>query len=172
MPSKARHQDVAGGPALAPAEMETEAEPATRGKKVLIVDDDQIISKLLSLKLKSQGYTVAMAADGSEAIRAMREEKPDAILMDINFPPDVANGGGVPWNGFRLLSWIRGMAHTRNMPVFFITESDPAMYKDEVLASGAMGVFHKPVDHDRLLKIMGEALKDKDPGLRPEAAEI
>src|SRR5438445_484657 len=65
-------------------------------KKILVVDDDAIMRKTISLKLEAEGYAVVTAADGSEAIKCVREEKPDLILMDILFPPDVAHGGGVP----------------------------------------------------------------------------
>ena len=58
--------------------------------KVLIVDDNEVIIKTLSMKLKSSGYDVIAATDGSEAVSAARRDKPDLIVLDISFPPDVA----------------------------------------------------------------------------------
>jgi len=60
------------------------------GTKVLIVDDDAVILKTTAMKLEAQGYDVVLAKDASGAIRAARKERPDLILMDVSFPPDVA----------------------------------------------------------------------------------
>ena len=76
-------------------------------KKILVVDDNAIILRTLSMKLKSSGYEVLTATDGAQAVSTVRREKPDLILLDISFPPDVAHGGGVPWDGFLILSWLQ-----------------------------------------------------------------
>ncbi|MEI9865127.1 MAG: response regulator [Limisphaerales bacterium] len=72
------------------------AEPA-KAKRILIVDDNEVILKTVSLKLQGAGYKVVTALDGAEAVAAVRREAPDLILLDISFPPDV---GGVEWDGF------------------------------------------------------------------------
>src|SRR5437773_11788864 len=58
-------------------------------KKILVVDDDRVILKALSIKLNAKGYDVLTATDGSEAVTAVRTHKPDLILLDISFPPDL-----------------------------------------------------------------------------------
>src|SRR6185436_18936059 len=78
-------------------------------KKILVVDDSPIILKTLSMKLKSRGYDVLTAEDGSVAVSTARREKPDLILLDITFPPDVGHGGGVPWYGFLIMNWLMRM---------------------------------------------------------------
>ena len=75
----------------------------TEPRKILVVDDDPVILKALTLKLDSEGYTVVKAVDGADALRVLQDEKPDLVLLDINYPPDVAHGGGVPWDGFLLM---------------------------------------------------------------------
>src|SRR5213594_4756279 len=80
---------------------------ATTAKKILIVDDSIVILKTLSMKLKSSGYQVLTAADGATAVSTVRRERPDLILLDITFPPDVAHGGGVAWDGFLIISWLQ-----------------------------------------------------------------
>src|SRR6266404_4631354 len=84
-----------------------EIKPATvmSRKKILIVDDSQIILKTLSFKLKGAGYEVITAADGGTAVSLVRTQRPDLILLDITFPPDVAHGGGVGWDGFLIMEW-------------------------------------------------------------------
>jgi CheY-like chemotaxis protein len=127
-------------------------------KKILIVDDSRIILKTVSDKLRPYGYRALTAADGGEAISTVRRERPDLILLDINFPPDVAHGGGVSWDGFLIMDWLRRMDEGKDIPVIMLTSSDPAKYKDRSLAAGAVAFFHKPFDHDELLRVIGQTL--------------
>src|SRR5258708_4273263 len=86
------------------------------GKKILIVDDDPVVLRALSTKLKGQGYETVTAEDGSAAVSAVRKGKPDLILLDLTFPPDVAHGGGVPWDGFLIMSWLQRMDEIKGTP--------------------------------------------------------
>lgn len=136
-------------------------------KKILVVDDSLLILKVLSLKLTSAGYTVVTAVDGAAAITMARQERPDLILLDISFPPDVAHGGGVNWDAFTLMAWMKRMEETANTPVFIITSSDPAKVKDKSFAAGAVGFFQKPIHHDELVatirKLFGEPTPEPPP---------
>lgn len=130
----------------------------SNGKKVLIVDDSVLILRTLSTKLRSSGYTVFTAADGSEAVSTVRRERPDIILLDIIFPPDVAHGGGVAWDGFLIMNWLRRMDEAVNVPVIIITGGDPATYSDRCKALGVAGFFHKPINHEELLATINKTL--------------
>lgn len=55
-------------------------------KKILVVDDDQMMNSLLSFRLKKEGYQVIIAEDGQQAIDLTKEEQPDIILSDIMMP--------------------------------------------------------------------------------------
>jgi DNA-binding response OmpR family regulator len=131
---------------------------AVPSKKILLVDDNPLILKTLSLKLKSEGYRVLTADDGSVAISTARNEKPDLILLDILFPPDVSHGGGVPWDGFLIMEWLRRGDDGRNVPVIIISGADPAKYKDRSLAAGAVAFFQKPINNEELLAAIRKAL--------------
>lgn len=120
-------------------------------RKILIVDDDAVILKALRIKLESAGYAVATAVDGGEALCGLREENPDLVLLDINFPPDIAHGGGVPWDGFLLMRWLRGIEKVGKVPIVFMTGNDPGGYRHRALACGAAGLFHKPIDPNVLV---------------------
>ena len=127
-------------------------------KKILVVDDSLIILKVLDLKLKSAGYAVLTAPDGATAINMARQEKPDLILLDISFPPDVAHGGGVRWDAFTIMAWMKRVEETARIPVIVITSSDPAQVKAKAMAAGAVAFFQKPINHDELLAAIGNAL--------------
>jgi len=110
------------------------------------------------MKLHASGYDVLTAEDGSTAVSLARQQKPDLILLDINFPPDVAHGGGVAWDGFLIISWLRRMDEARDTPIIIISGCDPAKYKERALAAGAAGYFQKPVEPEQLLPAIREAL--------------
>jgi CheY-like chemotaxis protein len=119
---------------------------------ILIVDDNEVILRTLSMKLKAHDYDVQTAMDGSQALSAVRKQKPDLILLDISFPPDVGHGGGVPWDGFLMIKWFSRMDEAKSTPVIIITGGDSAQLKDRALAAGAAAFFHKPIDNDALLE--------------------
>ena len=136
---------------------------ASARKKILVVDDDRIILKTLSTKLKTEGFTVLTAEDGSAAVSTARKEKPDLILLDISFPPDVGHGGGVPWDGFLIMNWLRRMDEAKNIPIIMIAGGDPAKHEKHSLDSGAVAFFGKPIDHDRLLDVIRRTLDNISP---------
>src|SRR5690348_4285050 len=130
-------------------------QPAGLPPKILVVDDNEVIVKTLSLKLKGAGYHVATAQDGAEAMSVVRMEKPDLILLDITFPPDVF---GVPWDGFRIMEWLHHLDGPKKIPVIIITGGQEVKNKERALAAGAVAFFNKPINHDDLLKVIQETL--------------
>jgi CheY-like chemotaxis protein len=57
-----------------------------RHKKILVVDDEAPIRRVLELKLKNGGYEVLLAEDGEAALRVIEKERPDAVVTDLNMP--------------------------------------------------------------------------------------
>jgi CheY-like chemotaxis protein len=133
-------------------------------KKILIVDDDAVIVKTTSLKLEAHGYEVVTASDCSGAIQAVRREKPDLILLDLNFPAYV---GAVAWDGFLLMSWLGRLPEAKDIPVIIISGEEPARNKDRSLACGALAFFQKPINHNGLLSVIQEALNKNEEWAKP-----
>src|SRR5437899_6013083 len=127
-------------------------------KKILVVDDSLVITRTLSMKLTKAGYEVVTAEDGAGAVKAVRLHKPDLIVMDISFPPDVAHGGGVPWDGFLIINWLRRMDEAKDIPIILITGTDPAQFKDRAVEAGVAGYFQKPINNDELLATIRQTL--------------
>ena len=130
-------------------------------KKILIVDDSLVFLKAMSKFLAAKGYQVLTAEDGAAALGTVRREKPNLILLDINFPPDVAHGGTVNWDGYRIMDWLRRMDEAKGVPIIITTGGDSAKDKDQCRAPGVVGFFRKPVDHEELLVAIREALDRK-----------
>jgi CheY-like chemotaxis protein len=131
--------------------------------KILIVDDSRIILKALSMKLGSCGYEVLTAEDGSAAVATARKEQPDLILLDLNFPPDVAHGGGVGWDGFVIMEWLRHLDESKNIPIIVITGGDPDKFKARATALGAVAFFRKPVCNEELIATIRKTLGEESP---------
>jgi CheY-like chemotaxis protein len=134
------------------------------GKKILIVDDSQVDLRMLSLKLNANGYEVLRAEDGASAVSTARREKPDLILLDISFPPDVAHGGGVPWDGFLILNWLRRLEEAKDIPVIFISGKERSKTESRALQAGAVRYFQKPVNCDDLLTTIQKELASPKKG--------
>ena len=128
-------------------------------KRVLIVDDDAVLRLATSSMLRNRGYDVVTAADGSEAIGAVAQGRPDVILLDLSFPPDVCFGGSVSWDGLRLMSWLRGLKNARGSKFIVITSSDSEQCRQRALASGAVGFFGKPINYERLAETIDQQLR-------------
>lgn len=146
--------------------LEANPAPAQKRQKILVVDDNAIVVKTLSFKLKAAGYDVCPALDGASAVAAARKERPDLILLDISFPTVV--GGGVAWDGFLIIDWLRRIEEVKNTPIIVITGGDPVHYEKRALDAGAVAFFHKPIDHDGLIDVvrrtLGEMSKPPTPG--------
>jgi CheY-like chemotaxis protein len=120
-------------------------------KKILIVDDDPVTRDVLTRLLNDVGYEILTATDGSQAVAVTRQEKPDLILLDVIFPPDVAHGGGITWDGFLIIDWLRRLEEAKDIPIFVMTMGDPEEYRNRAFAKGAAAFFHKPMNGDELL---------------------
>jgi CheY-like chemotaxis protein len=124
------------------------------GKRVLIVDDDPVFLKATSMKLQSAGFQVRTAKEGSEAIAALGEQPADAVLVDIDFPPDVCNGGMLSWDGFQLMDWLRGLPWTTGTRFVMVSSSDSASNRQRAKQLGAVAYFQKPLDHAQLFEAL------------------
>ena len=104
-------------------------------KKILIVDDEPGIVRLLSMRLKVKGYEVFEAYDGLECVKIAMEVVPDLILLDIKMP----EGGGI--GAFERLIQLD---ITKAIPVIFMTAFPTAEIKKQVLKMGAKDCISKP----------------------------
>jgi CheY-like chemotaxis protein len=125
-------------------------------QKILIVDDDPVVVKAMSLKLAAAGFETLSAVDGSEAIASARREKPDLILLDINFPVDV----GIVWDGFKVIAWLQRVDEAKSTPVVVISGGEAAKFEKRAIEAGAIAYFQKPVDNGKLIVLIRKTLDD------------
>lgn len=139
----------------------TNQQPVDQAKKILVVDDNLVIRKVVEMKLKAHGYGVTGAADASAAVSAVKKEKPDLILLDLVFPPDPLEVS-MSWDGFGILRWLHaGMSGAQDIPVVIISGTDPAKNRDVCLKAGASAYLRKPLDMDELIATIRTVLGEK-----------
>ena len=144
--------------AIPAAPSDTEGTQANvEGKRVLIVDDDPVFLEATAMKLQAAGFRVRTARESSEAIAALDEEPADTVLMDITFQPDVCYGGMGSWDGFQIMTWLRGNPAAKGARFIIVSNSDSASDRQRAQQLGAVGYFQKPLDHDRLLAALNGA---------------
>jgi CheY-like chemotaxis protein len=139
-------------------------------KKILVVDDDQVIIKTLSMLLNANGYKVLTATDGPGAASAVEREKPDLILLDLMFPPDAMNIGGALQDGFFIMEWLRRMGEAGDIPIIIISANDSKKNRQQALKAGAAGYFTKPIDRLALLAGIRAVFGDAPADIVPNAA--
>ncbi|KHD87052.1 MAG: Fis family transcriptional regulator [Bdellovibrio sp. ArHS] len=117
------------------------------GKKVLVIDDEASIRKLLRVSLEGNGYQVEEAALGREGISLAASLRPDVVLLDLGLP-DV--------QGLEVLREIRGWSR---VPIIVLTVQDSDSDKVSALDGGADDYITKPFSLPELLVRMRVALR-------------
>lgn len=97
-------------------------------KKILIVEDDDFLVQMYATKLELENYLVVTAGDGKQALKAVKKDRPDLILLDLNLPI---------MDGFQVLEQIKKDAETKNIPVLILTNYGQKENIDKCLSLGA-----------------------------------
>lgn len=105
-------------------------------KRILIVEDKASSRELLRTVLEQLGYEVEEANDGDEALRLVRQQTPNLVLMDLQMPTR---------NGYDVLEEIRKDPNLARLPVVAITANAMPGDQEKVLAAGFTGYIAKPV---------------------------
>lgn len=110
---------------------------STRGKTILIVEDNAMNLELATDLLSLAGYTIRQATTAEEGLRLAVQEVPDLILMDLRLPG---------MDGFAALRGIRADPRTAHVPTVALTAQAMSGDQEEVLAAGFDHYISKPID--------------------------
>jgi CheY-like chemotaxis protein len=105
-------------------------------KKILIVDDQKDIRKLVELVVKREDRILYYANNGLDAVTIARQERPDLIFMDIMMPGEV--------DGFQATQTLKADTETRQCPIIAMTAKISREEQEEALGSGADAFLGKP----------------------------
>ncbi len=119
--------------------------------KILLVEDNEMNSDMLSRRLERKGYEVVIAVDGEKGIAMAQSEKPHLILMDLSLP--VING----WDATRRL---KDALETRSIPVIALSAHAMANDRQKAIEAGCDDYDSKPIEFSRLLEKIQKLLPE------------
>lgn len=120
--------------------------------KILVVDDDKLVTDLLEKLLKSEGYQVVTTNDSSKALEIANAETPDLVLLDLMMPqPD----------GFRVCRMIREVPEFKRLPIIIVTALDDSDSRAVAFGAGANDYLTKPFHPDELAEKIVAALEER-----------
>ncbi|MGD0916255.1 MAG: response regulator [Thermodesulfobacteriota bacterium] len=119
-------------------------------KRILVVDDERDIVKVLMIRLQSSGYEVITAFDGAQGVFMAHKEKPDLIILDIRMPAG---------DGFSVAERLKRSSPTWTIPVIFLTGSPEKDAEERAMELGARFYIKKPYDPEELLDAVKRALE-------------
>ncbi|MBD9642084.1 MULTISPECIES: two-component system response regulator GlrR [Pantoea] len=120
--------------------------------RLLLVDDDPGLLKLLGMRLSSEGYQVATAASGPEALRHLQKEKVDLVISDLRMDE---------MDGLALFGEVQ--KRHAGLPVIILTAHGSIPEAVSATQQGVFSFLTKPVDRDALYKAIDEALAQRAP---------
>ncbi|PZQ48999.1 MAG: phosphate regulon transcriptional regulatory protein PhoB [Rhodovulum sulfidophilum] len=129
--------------------------------KVLIVEDEEAISDLLTYNLEKEGFSVAVTGDGDDAMLTVKESRPDLILLDWMLPNV---------SGIELCRQLRGQMETREIPVIMLTARGEEEDRVRGLMTGADDYVTKPFSMSELVARMRAVLRRAAPAVAGDVA--
>ncbi|WP_313705091.1 Hpt domain-containing protein [Massilia sp.] len=123
---------------------------------VMVVDDSLTVRRVTQRMLEREGYRVALAKDGVDALEQLPEVRPDLMLVDIEMPR---------MDGFDLVRHVRNDAATQALPIIMITSRTADKHRNYALGLGVNAYFGKPYQEDVLLAAIAGLLGGEMPAV-------
>ena len=131
------------------------------GELILVIEDDMVVSRLLTVLLEDAGYTVVVADAGDTGLAMARESRPACVLVDIGLPV---------LTGDLVLEQIKADPETAATPVIVVSAWGEHAMADRVRTLGAYDVLMKPFADEALIGLVSEALAGRGPAPAAEEA--
>nr|WP_312412549.1 Hpt domain-containing protein [Comamonas sp.] len=148
-----RIAEAAVRPEVAKAPVRELAEQVVQTPLVLVVDDSITVRRVTQRLLQREGYRVALAADGLQALDRLREERPVMVLSDIEMPR---------MDGFELVREIRADAAMKDLPVVMITSRIADKHREHAASLGVDHYLGKPYADEVLLSLVRQCVLDNE----------
>jgi chemosensory pili system protein ChpA (sensor histidine kinase/response regulator) len=112
---------------------------------VMVVDDSLTVRKITGRMLAREGYEIATAKDGVDALQQLQDIRPDCILLDVEMPR---------MDGFEFARNVRADAKTRDIPIIMITSRTADKHRNHAIEIGVNEYMGKPYQEDQLLVLI------------------
>ncbi|MBN2032497.1 MAG: response regulator [Deltaproteobacteria bacterium] len=120
------------------------------GKRILVVDDDEMVLMAIDELLKWEGYEIEAVSSGEEALRKLDEGDYDLLMLDVIMPE---------MDGFTLCKRIREKEPYKETPIVFLTAKSRDEDRSRGLEAGANLFLSKPISPDKLIGIVADVLR-------------
>ena len=114
-------------------------------RKILIVDDSELVREILKSTLVDAGYNVCSAPSGSAALELMNGKDYDLLMSDLNMPE---------MDGIEFIGEVRKMPGRRFLPIVVLSSDEKSSRFSECVRAGASGYLQKPFDKEQVLGIL------------------
>jgi DNA-binding response OmpR family regulator len=114
-------------------------------KRILVVDDDDDLRRLIRIICEREGYEMIEAANGEQAMARALDSGPELILLDMMMPDH---------NGLDVCRWLKANDHTQDIPVIMVSAYATPKTRREGLQAGAVEFISKPFSPFRLIERM------------------
>jgi CheY-like chemotaxis protein len=121
-------------------------------KRILIVEDQAVISSMLKMRLEANNYEVITAGDGEEGLEKARKENPSLIILDIMLPK---------MNGYKVCQLLKADPNYKTIPIIISSGRTPQEIRKVGKEMGADAFVSKPFEAEELLSKMKELLEKK-----------
>jgi two-component system, cell cycle response regulator DivK len=116
-----------------------------RKPMILVAEDNRDSREMLRTLFTMKGYEVCEAADGTAAVEVALRTVPDLILVDLQIPK---------LDGLQVARKLRMYPNLQKTPIIILSGHDPARYRQAAIAAGCDDYLLKPIDFDRLEKLL------------------
>ena len=121
-------------------------------QRILVVEDDKDVCALLTHLLAESGFAAEAVHDGREAVRRTREQRPDAVVLDVMMPG---------MSGFDVCQELKFHRDTNLVPVVMLTALDDAASRQRGLWVGANAYLTKPFEFPQLVRVLRQVLEHR-----------
>jgi len=119
-------------------------------KKILVIDDEEDIQKMLRIRLQQESFEVVTANDGDVGVKLAEENNPDLIILDIMMPK---------MDGYSCLKEIRKIAKLKDVPVVMLSGKEEEKVRDLFAFQKIDGYLEKPFELDTVVNKIKNILK-------------
>lgn len=124
-------------------------------KKVLVVDDEKHLVKIITFNLKQKGYETDSACNGREALEKVGSFRPDLIILDVMMPI---------MSGYEVCVSLKGSEETRGIPIILLTAKGQELDRDKGEKFGADEYMTKPFSPRLLMSTVARLLGEGPEG--------
>jgi CheY-like chemotaxis protein len=117
--------------------------------RILVIDDDADLGRVVRRVLELEGYDVVLSDDGLRGLAAAQRQRPDAIVLDLMMPV---------MDGYQVLEQLRNDPRTRDVPVVVLSAVALDETRERVEAGGASAFLTKPFEPDQLSRALSSLI--------------